>query len=143
VTQSQIDQLRQLSQWLAGTDITLLELSGPDRVVRLRVDPAWQALQRARAAAPPPPTAPASPAALPATTIVRAGSVGVLLHAHPLRAEPLVNVGEKVAAGQTLALLKIGLVLLAVPAPRAGTLLRLLAADGSAVGFGTPLIELA
>jgi acetyl-CoA carboxylase biotin carboxyl carrier protein len=74
---------------------------------------------------------------------VRAGSVGLLLHTHPLRSEPLVKVGQQVAAGQALALLKIGLVLLPVSAPRAGVVSRIVAPDASAVGFGEPLIELA
>jgi biotin carboxyl carrier protein len=42
-----------------------------------------------------------------------------------------------------LALLRIGLVLLAVPSPRAGTVRRIVAMHEARVGFGDALIELA
>ena len=75
-------------------------------------------------------------------TVVRAGSVGVVLLAHPLRTQPLVGVGQAVAAGQALALLRIGDVLLPVAAPRSGVVARIVAADGSAAGYGDPLVEI-
>lgn len=137
MTDAHIAQVRQLADWLQGTGITLLELSGPHQRVRLRRDAAGAVSEL-------PPAAVAAPdAPAPEAAIVRAGCVGVLLHAHPLRDEPLVRVGQEVAAGQALALLKIGLVLLPVPAPRAGTVRRIVAAHATAVGFGTPLLELA
>ena len=121
--------IRQLSDWLAATDIGLLELSGPGQAIRLHRNGAHSFTEEA----PPPP---------PAATVVRAGSVGIVLDAHPLRTEPLVRVGDAVAEGQAVALLKIGLVLLAVPAPRAGIVSRIVAANGRAVGYGEPLVEL-
>jgi acetyl-CoA carboxylase biotin carboxyl carrier protein len=129
MTDQQIDLTCRLSEWLAGTDITLLELSGPGRLIRLRrngMDSPAEAVPQAVA-----------------TTTVRAGSVGMFLHSHPLRAEPLVRVGQEVRAGQALALLRIGLVLLAVPSPRAGTVRRIVAMHEARVGFGDALIELA
>ena len=133
---SHIDRVRQLSKWLQDTDITLLELTGPGTSVRLRRDAAGAVLEQALPAA-----QPANEATT--TTVVRAGSVGVLLHAHPLRSEPLVRVGQQVSEGQPVALLKIGLVLLPVPAPRAGVVRRIVAPNEVAVGFGEALIELA
>ena len=127
MTDSHIATVQQLSEWLQGTDITLLELSGPGN--------AGVRLSRA-----PRPTDSRQEAT---STIVRANSVGVVLHAHPLRTEPLVRVGQQVAAGETVALLRLGLVLLPVPAPRAGVVQRVLAAHEATVGFGEPLIELA
>lgn len=131
-----IDQARQLSEWLDGTDIALLELSGPGKLIRLRRHGAGYGAH----AAPQPPAS--TEVQAPARTVVRAGSVGIVLHAHPLREEALVRVGQQVSAGQTVALLKIGAVLLAVPAPRAGAISRVVAADESPVGFGDPLVEL-
>ncbi|MFT3821683.1 MAG: acetyl-CoA carboxylase biotin carboxyl carrier protein subunit [Rubrivivax sp.] len=130
MTEARIDQVRQLSDWLAATDIALLELTGPDRAIRLRRNGGGSFVEEA------------VPAAAPDATVVRAGSVGLYLDAHPLRAEPLVRPGDAVAAGQALALLKIGLVLLAVPAPRAGVVARIVATPGRAVGYGDPLVEL-
>jgi acetyl-CoA carboxylase biotin carboxyl carrier protein len=140
---TKIEQVRQLSEWLQGTDITLLELTAPgEEVIRLRRGGAGvpSATQPTNFAPPVGWVREATPAS---TTVVRAGSVGLLLHTHPLRSEPLVKVGQQVAAGQALALLKIGLVLLPVSAPRAGVVSRIVAPDASAVGFGEPLIELA
>lgn len=135
-----VAQVRQLSEWLEGTDITLLELSGPGEVlVRLRRGGAPENAGVAARIRP----AELAPPATAAATIVRARSVGTLLLTHPLRTEPLAAVGQDVVAGQPLALLQIGLVLLPVTAPRAGTVSRIVAAHESAVGFGTPLVELA
>lgn len=136
MTDQHLAEVRQLSEWLAGTDITLLELSGPGKTIRLRRGGATADTQPVPAV-----PAPAQPVAAP-PTVVRAGTVGIVLHAHPVRAEPLVRPGQEVAAGQPLALLKIGLLLLPVPAPRAGKVCRMVAADGAPVGFGDALVEL-
>jgi acetyl-CoA carboxylase biotin carboxyl carrier protein len=66
----------------------------------------------------------------------------VFLHNHPLAAAPLVRTGERVDAGQTIGLLKIGPLLLPVAAPQAGIVGGVHAADGLAVGYGTPLVDL-
>jgi acetyl-CoA carboxylase biotin carboxyl carrier protein len=145
MTDEQIDHLRQLTQRLAGTDITLVEWSGPDRLIRLRRE-AGGPVAKVAPAEDPVATAPpvASPVAEPPPTgtVVHAASVGVVLLSHPLRAEPLVRPGQAVRAGETLALLRIGLVLLPVAAPRAGTVSRIVATHEDRVGYGAPLIEL-
>lgn len=137
MTEHMIEQVRQLSVWLEATDITLLELSGPGQRVRLR----RQARDSAPTATPQRPAS-ATPSQSIEQTLVRASSVGFVRHTHPLRKEPLAQVGQQVVAGQTLALLQIGVVLLPVPAPRTGTVSRILTADESPVGFGDPLIEM-
>lgn len=129
-----IAPVRQLAEWLQGTDIGLLELRGPGQSIRLSRQPSGEVREVAAVAT-------VSPAS--ATTVVHAGSVGIVLFTHPLRSEPLVQPGQQVAAGQTIALLQIGLVLLAVPAPRAGVVSRIVSTHESAVGFGAPLLELA
>jgi acetyl-CoA carboxylase biotin carboxyl carrier protein len=148
MTDSHIDRVRQLSEWLNGTDIALLELSGPGTFVRLRrngqASPSGvqevQKVQKVQEVQPLPAMQTAGPVA--AHTVVRAGSVGIALQSHPLRTDPLVQVGQQVVAGQTVALLKIGFVLLAVPAPRAGTVCRIVAPHEAPVGYGDPLVEL-
>ena len=140
MTASRIGQVRQLSEWLQATDISLLELRGPGESIRLCRQPSGEV--REAAPADPPPSADAAGAA-GAPAVVRAGSVGIVLHAHPLRTEPLVRAGQQVAAGQAVALLRIRGVLLPVTAPCAGVVSRIHAPDGSAVGFGTALLELA
>jgi acetyl-CoA carboxylase biotin carboxyl carrier protein len=145
MTEQQIERVRQLSQWLAGTDITCFELSGPGHRIRLSRNGGTNGngqgavRQQADTDLAPPAHGQSEPCA---RTVIRAGSVGVFLQSHPLRDEPLAGAGRQVAAGQAVGLLKIGLVLLPVPAPRAGTVVRVAASHASAVGYGDPLIEI-
>ena len=119
----------QLAAWLAGTDIGLLELRTPQGTLRLgrQGDEIIEL-----------PDEDAEPELL----VIHAPSVGVFLHSHPLAAAPLVRIGERVEAGQTVGLLKIGPLLLPVTAPQAGIVDGLQAVDGLAVGYGTPLVDL-
>jgi len=128
----------QLSTWMSGTDIELLELRGPNTALRLRRDGAAPVGAAAAPVPPRPPTAAASRK----TTVVTAPSVGVLLHRHPQREAALAPVGTRARAGQPLALLQIGMLLLPVPAPRDGVVTRHVAADRAIVGYGDPVVEL-
>jgi acetyl-CoA carboxylase biotin carboxyl carrier protein len=126
----------QLSAWLAGTDIEVLELRGPKASLRLRRGGA------APAEAAPATTRRSGIAASRGTTAVTAPSVGTLLHRHPQREAALAPVGARVKAGHPLALLQIGPLLLPVPSPLDGVVVRHVAADGAIVGYGDTLIEL-
>ena len=132
-----MDQLHQLSAWLAATDIRLLELSGPGVHLRLQHDGARVEVVDADATWPPQGGVPAE---IP-RCVARAGSVGIFLHHHPLREELLAPPGARIRAGQTLGLLRIGSLLLPVTAPEDGVVIGTLVPDGEAVGFGTPLLE--
>jgi acetyl-CoA carboxylase biotin carboxyl carrier protein len=134
MTEHQAAQVRQLSEWLDPTDIALLELTGPGTSIRLHRRQSDTAASGGRRAFVETPSE--------AAAVVRAGSVGIALRSHPLRTQPLIEPGQQVQAGQTLALLKIGLVLLPVPAPRAGMVRRVIAAHEAPVGYGDPLVEL-
>jgi acetyl-CoA carboxylase biotin carboxyl carrier protein len=128
------DQTQQIAAWLAATDIGWLELHGHGQSLVLRHDGA--AVDVVHDAAPP-------EAATPQHTLtVTAPSVGVFLHRHPLREDPLAVPGTAVRAGQALGLLQIGLLLLPVTSPADATVHELLAAHGAVVGFGTPLVAL-
>jgi acetyl-CoA carboxylase biotin carboxyl carrier protein len=119
----------QLAAWLAGTDIGLLELRTPQGTLRLgrQGDDIVELPAEVTEAE---------------TVSVHAPSVGVFLHSHPLAAAPLARIGQRVEAGQTVGLLKIGPLLLPVTAPQAGIVDGVHAADGLAVGYGTPLVDL-
>ena len=132
-----IDHLQQLSAWLAATDIARLELHGPGVDLRLRRNGA--SVEPFEDAAP---AAAGAPPAAAARLTVAASSVGVFLQSHPLHTAPLVRPGAAVRAGQPLALLQIGALLLPVVAPRNATIVGTLAAHGAIVGYATPLIEL-
>ena len=119
----------QLATWLAGTDIGLLELRTPQGTLRLeRQGDDIVELPEEEAESEP--------------LSIHAPSVGVFLHSHPLAAAPLVRIGQRAEAGQTVGLLKIGPLMLPVPAPQAGIGDGMPVADGLAVGYGTPLVDL-
>jgi len=139
-------ELREIAGWMAETDIGFLELRMPGATVRLgrrseevvTLDDGQRADAQVdgRAGAPD-----QNPAGLHPDTVT-AGSVGVFLHAHPCATAPFVRTGTEVLAGQTLGLLRIGVLLLPVVASRAGTVAALRAGDGATVGYGAPLVDL-
>lgn len=122
------DDIRQISAWLAATDIAELELQGPETCLRLRLG---QGQGGATADSLRPPQ--------PSHNAVKAPSVGVFLHHHPLRDRPLVAAGAQVEADQILGLLQIGALLLPVTAPRSGVVAGLCVPHGTVVGFGAEL----
>lgn len=131
------DIARQLEAWLRATPIHTLELRGPGTFIHLT--------QATGNSPNPDPMTGAGAVARPedaTSTIVRAGSVGVVMHAHPLRDDPWVQVGQQVRAGQTVALLRVGAVLLPVPAPHDGVVLKILADNGQIVGYGDSLVAI-
>lgn len=121
---------------LAATDIAWLELRGPGVALCLRQD-------AGRVEPADPAQAPAHAASQGAAHTVKAASVGVYRHAHPLQAEPLARPGQAVRAGQVIGLLQVGALLLPVAAPQDGRLLAHLLDDGGLAGWGTPLATLA
>jgi len=127
----QPDDIRQLSAWLEATDIDMMELQGPGARLSLRRNGTRMAI-----------TSPSAQEAAGPCTVVEAASVGVFLHEHPLRGEPLAARGTQVRAGQVVGLLQVGALLLPVAAPQDGTVEAMLVAQGTVVGWGTPLIEL-
>jgi len=133
-----IDSLQQLSASLDDAGIGLLELHGPGVLLRLGRDAADAAPTGERSVA----TSNTSKVAQSRGTTVNAPSAGVFLYAHPLQSAPLARVGAHVPAGAPVGLLQIGALLLPVPAPRAAVVTGLLVADGTLVGYGTPLVDL-
>jgi len=133
----QTQDIRQLAEWLAATDIDLLELRGPNLQVEIHRDGAGAA-QRAA-----PEVAHAAPLAeAPSHISVRATSVGVLLDRIPGRSTPLWTPGSAVQADALVGLLKVGALLLPVRAPCNGGYGNWLVAPGSTVGYGTPLMDI-
>ncbi|NVM87037.1 acetyl-CoA carboxylase biotin carboxyl carrier protein [Variovorax sp. SG517] len=124
-----MQDVSRLVAWLAGTDIGLLELRTPEGTLRLarQGDEIVELPQDEEEIEPVP---------------IKAPSLGVFLHGRPLATAPLARTGARVEAGQALGLLKIGPLLLPVTAPRAGVVDGIHVADGVAVGYGTPLLDL-
>jgi len=131
------ERFRELSSWLAATDIAWLELKGPGTLLRLR-----RGAKGVERVAPAADTVVAPGAGVAEPTVVRSPRVGVLRHRHPLQEAPLAAEGQSVVAGQALVLLQIGPTLVPAAAPRDGVVARIVVHDGEAVGYGHPLVEL-
>ncbi|APW40595.1 hypothetical protein RD110_09680 [Rhodoferax koreense] len=137
----QTEDIRQLAEWLAATDIDFLELRGPDAEVRIHRDGAAPD-DTVRAPGPDAgnPANPVTSAAEPVTVL--APSLGVLRDRPPGRAAPLCAAGAAVQAGSLVALLQVGPLLLPVRAPAGGWAGEWRVPPGSTVGYGTPLLDI-
>lgn len=125
-----VDDIQLFSRWLEGTDIELFELTTKQVALRLRRDPADGSA-----------TSEASAVDMGSSTIP-APSVGIFRRSHPVRAAPLVRIGQRLQTGDPVGLLQIGSLLIHVLAPRNGTVLEIMVEDGAAVGYGTALVRL-
>lgn len=148
--------IRALAELLRETDLSEIhvkreyaEADGLNvRVVRDKAPPAVASQVFAPAPAAPAPPAPASatpPPAAPEDPALHAGAVTspmvgtVYLQPEP-GAKPFVSVGDKVSEGQTLMIVEAMKTMNTIPAPRSGTVTRILVEDKTAVEYGAPLM---
>ncbi|WP_338663831.1 acetyl-CoA carboxylase biotin carboxyl carrier protein [Pararoseomonas sp. SCSIO 73927] len=146
------DAIRALAKILRETDLTEIELVENESRIRVaRTAPAQQVVQAVAAPAPAAAAAPAAPAqaAAPAATdevtaatpgAVTSPMVGVAYLSPEPGAAPFVQVGGKVAQGQTVLLIEAMKTFNQIKAPKAGTVTRLLIESGMPVEFGEPLM---
>ena len=78
------------------------------------------------------------PASLPGAVI--SPMVGTVYLAPEPGADAFVKIGDTVGIGQTLLIVEAMKTMNQIPAPRSGTVRRILVADGSPVEYGTPLM---
>ena len=151
--------IQALAELLRENDLTELQVKreyGEDDSLNVRVSrqkmhaaapapaPVAVAAPAAEAPAAAPAAAAAEPAADPATDpgAVTSPMVGtVYLQAEP-GAPAFVSVGTQVNEGDTLMIVEAMKTMNHIPAPRAGTVKRILVDDGAAVEFGAPLVIL-
>ncbi len=94
----------------------------------------------APAATPPAPPTAEDPADLPGA--VTSPMVGTVYMQPEPGAPTFISVGSTVAEGDTLLIVEAMKTMNHIPAPRAGTVKRIVVEDGAAVEFGTPLVIL-
>jgi acetyl-CoA carboxylase biotin carboxyl carrier protein len=143
------DAIRALAAVLVETGLTEIEIAEKDsriRVVRGGVAPAAPAVAYAPAAvAPVASLAPARSAEAEAAAhpgAVTSPMVGVAYLSPEPGSPPFVTVGQTVAAGQTLLLIEAMKTFNQIKAPKAGTLARVLVANGAPVEYGEVLMIL-
>ncbi len=146
--------VRKLADILHDTGLTEIEVEHGDLKIRVArsVTVSAQAVQVAAPAhySPAPIEAPvaAAPTAVTAAPAVRAGDlvkspmVGtVYLQTQP-GSDPFCKPGDKVVEGQTLLIVEAMKTMNPIPAPRSGTVVEILVADGDPIEFGEPLVVL-
>ena len=130
------DHIAELSLWLAEANIDSLELIGPEGRLYLRRSEGESDLQVEK-------DAPVeSETGESRRTVLTAPIAGVLRHSHPMQEAPLATEHSPVRAGQALALLQIGTLLVPVLAPHAGHIGAWQADDGTLIGFADPVVEI-
>ncbi len=141
------DAIRELAKILRETDLSEIELVEKDarlRVVRqvttVAATHVVAAPAAALAAAVAPPAAEAAAAEADHPGAITSPMVGVAYLQPEPGAAPFIQVGAKVAAGQTLLLIEAMKTFNQIKAPRAGTVTRILIESGTPVEFGEPLL---
>jgi acetyl-CoA carboxylase biotin carboxyl carrier protein len=134
--------IRELAQLLDETKLTEIEIERDG--LRVRVGRGTTAVAAAVPAAPaaaavtPVPAAAADPAKHPGA--VTSPMVGTAYIGPAPGAKPFVDVGSRVVAGETLLIVEAMKTMNQIPAPRAGTVTKILVEDGQPVEFGEPLM---
>ncbi len=140
------DLVRKLSALLDETGLAEIEFADGER--RIRVCKAVQTVTAAPQVAPTTAGEDASPAGDEPGSLadhpgaVTAPMVGTAYTAPEPGADPFVNVGDAVSAGQTLLLIEAMKTFNPVRAPKAGRVARILISDATPVEYGEPLIIL-
>ncbi|MBC7164797.1 MAG: acetyl-CoA carboxylase biotin carboxyl carrier protein [Roseovarius sp.] len=153
--ESDVAFIKALAELLNENDLTELSVKreyGEDDTLQVRVSRKGETVTHATAPAPgPAPHIAPAPAAAPepgapledpashpgAVTSPMVGTV--YMQAEP-GAPAFVSVGQQVAEGDTLLIIEAMKTMNHIPAPRAGTVRRILVEDGAAVEYGAPLM---
>ena len=145
--------IQALAELLSAQDLTEIEVNrlyGEDNSLNVRISKTQNVVHMA--AAPAAPLAAAAPAAAPAEApaaiedpaahpgAVTSPMVGtVYLQAEP-GSPPFITVGAKVSEGDTILIIEAMKTMNQIPAPKAGTVTRILVEDSASVEFGSPLV---
>ena len=137
--------IRELALLLDETSLTEIEIERAGLRVRVARNITMTASMPANyAPAAGAPMAAAGPAPVADITthpgVVPSPMVGTVYWASEPGAKPFIEVGAKVAAGQTLLIIEAMKTMNQIPAPRAGTVTQILVEDGVPVEYGEPLV---
>ncbi|MBR2575025.1 MAG: acetyl-CoA carboxylase biotin carboxyl carrier protein [Loktanella sp.] len=149
---SDVSFIQALAELLRQNDLTELQVKrdyGENDSLNVRVSrhtqtmvqasaPAAAAATPTPAAAAPAASANADPASHPGA--VTSPMVGTVYMAPEPTAAPFVTIGQTVREGDTILIIEAMKTMNHIPAPRAGTVRRILVEDGGAVEYGAPLV---
>ncbi|OYY13020.1 MAG: acetyl-CoA carboxylase, biotin carboxyl carrier protein [Rhizobiales bacterium 35-68-8] len=141
--------VREIAELLSNSDLTEIEVQHQDLRIRVVRAPAPVTVAAPMAApAMVAPVAAAAPVAAVATEadvskhpgVVASPMVGTAYRSPEPNAPAFVEVGSVVKEGQTLLIVEAMKTMNAIPAPRSGTVTRVLVGNGQPVEYGEPLL---
>jgi acetyl-CoA carboxylase biotin carboxyl carrier protein len=139
--------VRRLADILIETGLTEIEVEQDGQRIRVAREitaaptTVYAAAPQAAPAAPPAATpAVATPEAPARGEQVKSPMVGTVYLRPQPDAEPFVQVGDRVAEGQTLLIIEAMKTMNPIPSPKAGVILEILVDDAEPVEFGAPLV---
>jgi biotin carboxyl carrier protein len=124
-----LSEIRQLAEWLKEHHLAGAEMTRPGVHLMLK-----------RSVEPVTVVAPA--AVLVEDNVLRTTGLGRLLLTHPEQTEPFVAVGDQLSAGQLVALLQVGDLLLPQRSPHAARVVDVRVPCGTTVGYGEAFLSL-
>jgi acetyl-CoA carboxylase biotin carboxyl carrier protein len=136
------DLIRQLAALIDETGLTEIEIEHDGQRVRVARQ-GLATIDAVPAAAPAPPVVPEAPAIADLSQhpgAITSPMVGTAYWASEPGARPFVEVGSPVKVGDTLLIIEAMKTMNQIPAPRAGTVTRILVEDGQPVEYGEPLM---
>jgi acetyl-CoA carboxylase biotin carboxyl carrier protein len=137
------DMIRDLAKLLDETGLTEIEFEREGLSIRVarNIGPPAARLRPAEvavAAQPIPAAAPPDPSQHPGVII--SPMVGTVYLGPAPGARPFVDIGNQVKAGDPLLIIEAMKTMNQIPAPRSGTVVQVLVADGQPVEYGQPLV---
>jgi acetyl-CoA carboxylase biotin carboxyl carrier protein len=152
---SDVSFIQSLAELLRDNDLTELQVKrdyGENDSLNVRVSRKIQTVVHATAPVAAPAPAAAAPTAAPVAAAaadpashpgaVTSPMVGTVYMAAEPGAAAFISVGTTVAEGDTLLIIEAMKTMNHIPAPKSGTVKRILVEDGGAVEFGAPLVIL-
>ncbi|MGZ5920892.1 MAG: acetyl-CoA carboxylase biotin carboxyl carrier protein [Rhizomicrobium sp.] len=136
------EAIRALSDLLAETGLTVIEVEQNGARIRVVRAGAVTAIAAAPVSAAPAPTPVAAPAAGPQAGAVTSPMVGTVYTASEPGKPPLVKVGQQIKEGETLFIVEAMKTMNPIPAPRSGTVKEICVENGTPVEFGQTLLIL-
>ncbi len=138
------DLIRQLAVLLDETKLSEIELEREGFRIRVArqivVETAIASASQRPVAVAPAEAAPAAPEGGAHPGAVPSPMVGTAYRSPEPGARPFVEVGDTIAAGQTIMIVEAMKTMNQIPAPRAGKVTAILVEDGQPVEYGEPLI---
>ncbi len=145
------DLVEDLAKILNETDLSEIEVEQGDMRVRVSRERAAEMVSHRQVVQAPAPIAPAPALAVPASEPASVASaanqvsspmVGTAYMAASPDAAPFVEVGTKIAEGDTILIIEAMKTMNQIPSTKSGTITAILVNDGEPVEFGQPLVTI-